>query len=196
METLKLTAEDLDHMLGDRVLADALSRSGKPTIVAKTPSNVLIWRRIARCWPDARFIFLLRHPVAAVTSLHASWDPAWHPGESGSLAEAISKGVRSMTSVDEERRALPGITVRYEDLTADPERATRLLCDFLGVQFEPAMLNYGRFAHNRFAPGLGDASGKIRSGRIQPSVPPPMPADIPAALQDVCATLGYPDHAP
>jgi hypothetical protein len=191
MEALKLTTEDLDHMLWDRVLADALARSGKPTIVAKTPSNVLIWRRIAKCWPDARFIFLLRHPVAAVTSLQASWDPAWHPGESGSLADAISKGLRSMTSVDNARRALPGVTVRYEDLTADPERATRRLCDFLGVPFEPAMLDYGRFAHNHFAPGLGDASDKIRSGRVQPSVPPPRPADIPAALKDICVTWGY-----
>ena len=196
MGALKLATEDLDHMLWDHVLADALTRSGKPTIVAKTPSNVLIWRRIAKCWPDARFIFLLRHPVAAVTSLHASWDPAWFPGESGSLAEAISKGLRYMTTVDEARRELPGATVRYEDLTADPEGETRRLCDFLGVPFEPAMLNYGQFAHHTFAPGLGDASGKIRSGSVQPSVPAPRPAGIPAALTDICASWGYLDAAP
>jgi Sulfotransferase family len=46
------------------MLADALRRSGKPTLVVKTPSNVLIWQRIADCWPDARFVFLLRHPAA------------------------------------------------------------------------------------------------------------------------------------
>jgi len=191
MTALKLTKDDLEHMLWDHVLADALARSGKPTVVVKTPSNVLIWRRIATCWPDARFIFLLRHPAAAVASLRASWDPAWHPGESGSMAEAVSKGVQYMTKVEEARRALPGLTVRYEDLTTDPERVSRRMCDLLGVPFEPTMLDYGTFAQNHFAPGLGDASPKIRSGRIQEPVPPPRPADIPAALKDICATWGY-----
>lgn len=188
---LGLSAEDLDHMLWDRVLADTLRRSGKPTIVAKTPSNVLIWRRIAACWPDARFVFLLRHPAAAVASLHAAWHPSWHPGESGSLAEAIGKGLRYMTEVEDARRSLPGFTIRYEDLTSDPEGTVRPLCDYLRVPFEPLMLEYGRFAGHRFAPGLGDASDKIRSGRIQPAVPPPRPLDIPAELTDICAAWGY-----
>jgi Sulfotransferase family len=191
MTALGLTGEDLDHMLWDRVLADTLRRSGKPTMVAKTPSNVLIWRRIADCWPDARHIFLLRHPVAAVASLHAAWHPSWHPGESGSLAEAIGKGLRYMTEVEDARRSLPGFTIRYEDLTADPEGTIRPLCDFLGVPFEPVMLEYGQFAGHRFAPGLGDASDRIRSGRIQPALPTPRPLDIPTELTDICAAWGY-----
>ena len=79
LEGLELTIEDLEHMLWDRVLADAQQRSGKPRIVVKTPSNVLVWERIAACWPDAKHIFLLRHPAAAVASLHSSFDPAWRP---------------------------------------------------------------------------------------------------------------------
>jgi hypothetical protein len=191
VSALGLTTQDLDHMLWDCVLADTLRRSGKPTIVAKSPSNVLIWQRIAACWPDARFVFLLRHPAAAVASLHAAWHPSWHPGESGSLAEAIGKGLRYMTEVEDARRKLPGFTVRYEDLTSDPEGTVRPLCRYLGVPFEPVMLDYRRFADHRFVPGLGDASEKIRSGRIQPGVPPPRPLDIPAELTDICAAWGY-----
>jgi LPS sulfotransferase NodH len=191
LAALRLTGEDLDYLLWDRVIADALRRSGKPTAVVKTPSNVLIWQRIAACWPDARFIFLLRHPAAAVRSLHAAWDPAWHPGEEGTLDEAIGKGLRYMTAVEEARRALPGFTIRYEDLAASPEAAIRPVCDFLGVPFEPAMLDYGQFADHRFVAGLGDASEKIRSGRIQAAVPPPRPADVPAELREMCATWGY-----
>src|ERR1035441_188173 len=134
LKALYLTKEELDHMLWDRVLADALARSGKPVIVVKTPSNVLLWRRIADCWPDARFIFLLRHPAAAVASLHASWDPAWHPDRSDSLGSVAEYALLYMTEVEEARRILPGHTVRYEDMTADPERVMRGLCSFLNVE--------------------------------------------------------------
>jgi Sulfotransferase family len=190
LEALRLTKEDLDMMLWDHVLADVLSRSGKSTIVAKTPSNVLAWPEIAKCWPDARFIFLLRHPGAAVASLRASWDPEWHHrNESGTLEEAVRKALRYMTKVDEARRALPGLTVHYEKLTADPGLEVRRICHFLGVPFEEGMLDYGRFPHGRFAPGLGDASLKIRSGRIQAATLPP--GETPAAFRDICAAWGY-----
>ena len=49
MNELQLTTEELDFLLWDRVLADLLARSGKPTVVVKTPSNVLIWPRLAKC---------------------------------------------------------------------------------------------------------------------------------------------------
>jgi hypothetical protein len=191
LEGLELTVEDVEHMLWDRVLAEALRRSGKPSIVVKTPANVLSWKRIAACWPDARFIFLLRHPAAAVASLQSSFDPAWHPTtEAGSLEESVAKGVRYMTALEQAREALPGFTVRYEDLTAEPERVVRELCEFLGVPFEPKMLDYGDFDHAGFTPGLGDSSLNIRSGRIQP--PAPLPGEIPAELAGICAVWGYP----
>jgi hypothetical protein len=196
MRALYLTKEELDHMLWDRVLADALARSRKPGIVVKTPSNVLLWERIAGCWPDARFIFLLRHPAAAVASLRASWAPGWHPGRPDSPDEVTSYALRYMTKVEEARHALPGYTVRYEELTADPEKAVSGLCSFLDLDFEPAMLDYGQFAHAPFAFGLGDNSGNIRSGRIQAAAPPPAGIEISPELAKMCATWDYlPDEA-
>ncbi len=190
LDGLELTAEDLEHMLWDRVLAEALRRSGKPRLVVKTPSNVLVWKRIAACWPDARFVFLLRHPAGAVASLHSSFDPAWRPEEAGSMEESVARGLRYMNVVEEARSALPGFTVRYEELTAEPERVVRELCEFLGLPFEPGMLEYGEFDHAGFTPGLGDSSLNIRSGRIQP--PAPLPDEIPDGLADICAAWGYP----
>jgi sulfotransferase family protein len=190
-EGLELTTEEVEHMLWDRVLAEALRRSGKSRIVVKTPANVLIWERIAACWPDARFVFLLRHPAAAVASLQSSFDPAWQAtGEAGSREESVAKGLRYMTVLEQAREALPGFTVRYEELTAEPERVVRELCEFLGVPFQPAMLEYGAFDHAGFTPGLGDSSLNIRSGRIQP--PAPMPDEMPAELAGICAAWGYP----
>jgi hypothetical protein len=189
IEAFGLSTTELDYLLWDRVLPDALERSGKPTAVVKTPSNALIWENIAQCWPDARFIVLLRHPAASASSLHALWDPAWHPGESGTFDESVSKALRYMAKVDEARRSLPALTVRYEDLTTDPETVTRGMCDFLGVPWEPGMLDYGKFAHDGLVAGLGDSSASIRSGRIQAAAPPP--DQIPAALADICISWGY-----
>ena len=190
LDGLELSTDDLEHMLWDRVLAEALRRSGKPRLVVKTPSNVLVWERIAACWPDARFVFLLRHPAGAVASLHSSFDPAWRPEEAGSMEESVARGLRYMTVVEQARSALPGFTVRYEELTASPERVVRELCEFLGVPFQPGMLEYGSFGHAGFTPGLGDSSLNIRSGRIQP--PAPLPEVIPAGLAEMCAAWSYP----
>jgi Sulfotransferase family len=190
IKALQLTQEELDYMLWDRVLGDPLMRSAKPTLVAKTPSNVLLWPRLAECWPDARFIFLLRHPASVVASLHSSWDPQWHPGDEGTLDETVGKVVRYVTKVEEARQALPGHTVRYEELTAEPEKVIRGVCDFLGEEYEPSMLDYGKFPHARFGVGLGDASTNIRSGRIQPGKTPP-DLDIPPELAEICTIWGY-----
>ena len=67
---LRLTSGELEHMPGDRVLADALEHSGEPRIVVKTPGGVLAWERIAACWLHARFVFLLRDAAAVAASLH------------------------------------------------------------------------------------------------------------------------------
>ena len=190
LEGLELTIEDLEHMLWDRLLGEALVRSGKPRLVVKTPSNVLVWERIAACWPDARFVFMLRHPAAAVASLHSSFDPAWRPEEAGHMEESVARGLRYMTVLEQARSALPGFTVRYEELTASPGRVVGGLCGFLGVPFQPGMLEYGRFGHAGFTPGLGDSSLNIRSGRIQP--PAPAPDEVPAGLAGICAAWGYP----
>jgi hypothetical protein len=189
LEGLELTVEDLEHMLWDRVLAGALQRSGKPRLVVKTPSNVLIWERIAACWPDAKHVFLLRHPAAAVASLHSSFDPAWRPEDGGRMDDSVSRGLRYMSAVEHAREGLPGFTARYEELTSSPGTVIRDLCGFLGVPFEPGMLEYGRFDHAGFTPGLGDSSLNIRSGRIQP--PTPIPDEVPAELSGICAAWGY-----
>jgi hypothetical protein len=94
-----------------------------------------------------------------------------------------------MSAVEQAREALPGFTVRYEELTASPETVVRDLCGFLGVPFEPGMLEYGRFDHAGFTPGLGDSSLNIRSGRIQP--PTPIPDEVPEELAGICAAWGY-----
>ena len=183
VDRLGLDQRELEHLLWDRVLHRELTRSGKQVIVDKTPANALVWSRLAECWPSARYIFLRRHPGAILVSLAET---------SGIAAEPLIPVVlQYIDAIDAAGRELPGHTLRYEDLVADPTTTTRLLCAFLGVDWEADMLNYGDFDHGSFEMFLGDFTEKIHSGAIRPPRRPPAPESVPAALHDACRRWGY-----
>lgn len=175
---------ELTHLLWDRVLDASLQRSGKSILVEKTPHHVFMWSRLARCWPDARFLFLLRSPAAIVDS----WGRA-RPNQSGD--EAVASVEKYVAAVESARRALPGHTIRYEDLVADPAGQIRAVCDFLGVAFEPQMIEYGRFDHGPLKAGLGDWTDRIRSGRIQAPRHTSGAVPLSATLRNISGTWGY-----
>ncbi|MET8869022.1 sulfotransferase [Nonomuraea sp. NPDC004580] len=185
MELLGHTHSDIEHLVWDRLLHRELTRSGKRVLAEKTPSNVFAWRRIAACWPDARFVFLLRHPMSIVQSWHEA-DPGKRPME-----EAVPRTLSYMTYLQEARTHLEGLTLRYEDLVAGPEAELRRLCAFLGLEYEPAMLDYGRQDHGGFVKGIGDWRDKIRAGTVVEGRPLPEPEEIPEELHGICRTWGY-----
>ncbi|GFJ88188.1 hypothetical protein Prum_018300 [Phytohabitans rumicis] len=76
-------------------------------------------------------------------------------------------------------------------MVADPEKEGQALCDFLGVRWEPAMLEYGRFEHGAIKAGLGDWTQRIRSGRVQPPRQLPPATDLPDGLRAVAEDWGY-----
>jgi len=186
MREMGLDADGLRYLLWDRLLERELSGSGKQIIVDKTPNNVFIADELRECWPDARFIFLLRHP-AAIAESRRHWfkgrPEAYDADQNHDLIR------RYCEALEDARRRYDGITVRYEELTEDPESVTRQICDFLGVDWEPSMLEYGEYDHGRYKSGLGDWSEKIKSGEVQKAKPPP--PDTPEPLRPIAAKWGY-----
>jgi hypothetical protein len=183
MAALGHNQADLEHLLWDRVLHRELVRSGKRYIVDKTPANAFAYKRISTCWPDARFVFLLRHPASIATSWHEASPDRRTPDE------AAADALRYMKAVQRARKALTGLTVRYEDLTTDPETQARAICDFLGIDWEPAMLDYGE--QTVLQKGLGDWKDKIRAGTVLPGRELPAAETIPEVLRPMCETWGY-----
>ncbi|MGW0736768.1 sulfotransferase family protein [Streptomyces sp. NPDC002851] len=184
MRELSLDKEELEHLLWDRILHLELRRSGKDVIVDKTPPNTFLWPRLHRAWPDAKFIFLLRHPGAVVTSLaqrRAEPDPEQILDEVTEYAEHL----------EEARRELPGLTITYEDLTAEPENTTREICSYLGVEWEPGMLDYGKQDHGTFTPHIGDWSSNIKSGRIQAAREADGTEQLSPRLREIAEAWGY-----
>lgn len=182
---VKLDRDELNHVLWDWYLHRELATTGKRLLVNKTPNDVFIADRIQACWPDARFIFLLRHPLAVARS-RAKLRPQ-DPDDVN-----VKRVLKYAEAVEAARERLPGHTIRYEDLTADPAVELEKLCAFLGVEFEPTMLEYGKFSSaSSFKAGLGDWKDNIRTGEIQPPKPLPPVAEVPEALRPIAAKWGY-----
>jgi hypothetical protein len=184
LREMGLDPDKLRYLMWDRVLHREIQRSGKRIIVNKTPNDVFIVDKIAAAWPDARFIFLLRHPGAIARSRQNArpQDP---------VEKNAAMVARYCNAVEAARQAHDGLTVRYEDLAADPAAVTKEICAFLGVEWEQQMLDYGEFAHGKFKSGLGDWSPKIKSGRVQAPEPPPPADEVPEALVEVSRAWGY-----
>ena len=183
MSEMGLDEPALTYLLWDRILHRELSSSGKPIIVDKTPNNVFMPDRLLECWPDARFIFLLRHPAAIAASRREWLGP--NPDDEQNV-ERIRQYCEALEAA---RQSYEGLTVRYEELAEDPSGVTKELCDYLGVDWEPDMVEYGRFDHGEYRPALGDWSENIKTGQVQKPKPPP--AEVPEPLRPVTEKWGY-----
>lgn len=122
----------------------ARRRGGADYWLEKSPDHTLLAERLAWCLPDARFVGIVRSPLAVVQSrfwLHRRDRPSRLRRllELASLAASTSLAQRYL-----ERFCAVGThrsLLRYEDLLADPEAACRRLCAGLGLSFEAEMLD-------------------------------------------------------
>jgi len=101
---------------------------------------------IARLDPEAKFMLHLRDPRAVINSSEfAEPNPAKRP-----TVVSFARGVRKYLALAAVLPADPYLKRRllisqYEQYVAAPELETRRMTDFLGVAFEPEMLDVSRF---------------------------------------------------
>ena len=119
----------------------------KPRIAEKTPSNILHFPELARFFPDARFIHVIRDGRDVVSSmLTMEWSDTntGQPMEStrdpalaaASWAHHVSAGRAA------EKSGLPLLALRYEDLIARPEETLKTLFEFLGEPWSEDALSF------------------------------------------------------
>jgi hypothetical protein len=125
-----------------RVYADA---RGKPGFGDKTPLYLQHLDVLERAFPDARYVHIVRDGRDAALSLLAmTRRPRLNlarPRGIGDFACAWSREVRAARRFGRDHSYLE---LRYEDLVAEPEARLREVCAFLGLEYEPGMLEYHR----------------------------------------------------
>jgi sulfotransferase family protein len=136
--------------------------SGKSRYGDKTPSYVLHIPLLADLFPEARFVHVIRDGRAVALSL---LDVGFGPR---SLAQAaLQWRERVGLGLAFERELGPGRCrhVRYEDLIEDPAGTLEPLCEFVGLEFDPAMLRYFERADSIVSSDVY----KYRSVRLPPT---------------------------
>ncbi|MEC9375632.1 MAG: sulfotransferase [Pseudomonadota bacterium] len=122
------------------IYENVLKRRPGRVFLDKTPRYIYIIKDLARIFPEAKFIFLLRNPLSVLASIiNTQLD-----GDLWSISEFISelrngpKNILEGTDLLKER----SIVIRYEEFVEKPEKYTEQLCKFLEIEFSPNMVSY------------------------------------------------------
>ena len=121
-------------------------RSGKPRYCDKDPRAIEFLPIIARHWPSAHVIHIIRDPRDVLASKKkAAWSRGRRP-ELHVLANRLQLrlGRRTGARLFGQRYH----EVVYEALIRDPEGTLRALCRALNIEFEPTMLRFGEAARS------------------------------------------------
>ncbi len=131
--------------------------SPKPILVDKSPSlarDIAALQRLEQTFEHPRYLFLTRHPIAAIGSMmRVDTYPPW-PRHTFSKAEQHWQGtnanvVKFLQNVPETR----WYRLSFEDLMADTETVLRQIADFLGVTYSPEMAD--PYDGDRMRSGIG-----------------------------------------
>lgn len=168
----------------------------------KTPLNTLHLDSIARLFPYAQYIHIVRDPRAVALSRHraASISPTM---ATRSFDEIIDRWLRSVDNARQLRRRLGPSRVfelRYEDLIADPGPQLEAVCRFADLKYSAAMLAFHDGASN-----LGDVMAFAHHENVRKPLDQSrgeawrndIPADVHASVskrtQKLRTIYGYPD---
>ena len=120
----------------------------------KTPRYYLILPFLTEVFPDAKYIFLFRNPLAVFASILTTWlnnelriyryYPDLYCGPS-----LLTEGYRQMKP--------KAIALRYSELVSDPATTVRRVCDYLTIRYDSNMLTEYRTVE--FDGQYGDETG-------------------------------------
>jgi len=162
-------ASGLDpSILGEAYRKRAGERTtGSRFFVDKAPANFLYIGLIAAALPDARIVHLQRDPMDNAYSLYKALFRMGYP-YSYDFADLAAYMRAKDALMAHWRQVLPGriIDVRYEDVVADQDSATRRLLGAVGLDFEETCLAF----HRNPSPSATHSAAQVRQPLYASSV--------------------------
>ena len=136
-------------------LYSKVSREGSVYFVDKTPPYSLVAREIMELFPQGKFIFLWRDPIAVISSIISSFSTngKWNLYD---YKTELYKGFQNLFDVYE-ANAGSVCSIRYEDLVTAPEATCRKIFDYLELDFGPSSLH--GFSKVKLNGQTGDKTG-------------------------------------
>ncbi len=122
------------------IYGSVLEKHGKRLFLDKTPRYTMIVDELYELFPAAKYILLIRNPLAVLKSeLHTYVKGDWPmlAKFKPDLLDAPGRLVAARSILGDS-----ALEVRYEDLVTSPESTVRSLCEFLGIEFDSSMLDY------------------------------------------------------
>lgn len=123
---------------------DAVARQqNKHVWLEKTPRHLDHIDDIRTFAPGAKFIHLVRNGEDVIASLYEvvkQHPDRWPSIRAGDVDGCIDRWMQNVRLSQRYVGAPDHVIVRYEHLVEAPDRVTQGLCEFIGVPFEPAML--------------------------------------------------------
>lgn len=132
---------------------------GQRYFLDKTPPYFLIVDELLRIFPDAKFVFLWRNPLAVAASL-ADW-PQRNWG--GLYRENLFYGLANLIRA-RQLNAHRSYAVRFEDYVAGDTATWQGLMDYLELPFRPESLS--EFAEVELTGRMGDKHGSALYGAL------------------------------
>lgn len=130
----------------------ALAPTGKSLFLDKTPRYYFIIDELRRIYPEARFIFLLRNPLAVFASILEAWVHKPHFGDQYAFRYDLMHDLFTAPELLANAIAQPApntTVIRYEDLVQSPASTLAGLCRQLQLPFHPEMIEYGATPRNQ-----------------------------------------------
>jgi hypothetical protein len=124
--------------------AEVLARSRKARWAEKDPTYTLLLPFVEELFPDALYVHLLRDGHDVVASFRDRW------GYASAARAARTEWARYVEAARELGTRLPEerfLELRYEELVAEPEVQGQRLFEFLGEDWDPAVLELDPAQH-------------------------------------------------
>jgi hypothetical protein len=144
------TREQIDEAFAnliEHLLLPVADASGARLLSEKTPLNALVFADLLELLPRCRAIHIVRDPRAVMASLlnvgargRARQQPMPPPTLEVEAAVRLTKQAVAAGLAAQQRFPQRVLTLTYEALVHDPQPAIRQVCAFLGLAFDPAML--------------------------------------------------------